>query len=72
MNKSKLLLVSESFDGNGVVLEGLENIAGVGDISCSLVFLGCLVSVSEDFLSGYNVFLHHFTEKDVIDLDIMC
>ena len=71
MNRSKLLLVSESFDSHSIVLEWLVTVVWVGNVSRPLLLLRTVVSLGKDLLSGDDVLLHHFAEEDVVDFDVM-
>ena len=65
-------ILSKSLDCNGVVLECLEDVAGVGNIPGSVLLNGAKVSLGEEIFSSDDVFLHHFAKENVIDLDVMC
>ena len=64
--------MSESLNSTGIVLEGLENVAWVGNILGSVFLKRGKVSISKEFFSSDDVFLHHFAEENVIDLNVMC
>ena len=64
--------MSESLDSGGVVLEWLVDVAGVSNILRSVFFDGAEISLGQKFLSSDDVFLHHFAEENVVDLNVMC
>ena len=64
--------MSESSDSGGVVSESFINVSWVSDIFGSLLLGGELISLKKNFFSSGDVFLEHFTEENVVDLNIMC
>ena len=73
-----LLLTSEhvsgldSLDSIGITRHWFVDVVSVWSVSCSLLFLCAWISLGQDISSSSDVFLHHLSEEDVVNFDIMC
>ena len=70
MNRiSEFSIKSKSENGISILLKWLINIIGIGNIFSSLDLLTMEISLSENFLSGNDIFLNLFDKEYIIDLD---
>ena len=66
---SEFSIKSKSENGISILLKWLINIIGIGNIFSSLDLLTMEISLSENFLSGNDIFLNLFDKEYIIDLD---
>ena len=70
MNRiSEFSIKSKSENGISILLKWFINIIGIGNIFSSLDLLTMEISLSENFLSGNDIFLNLFDKEYIIDLD---
>ena len=66
---SEFSVESKSENGISILLKWFINIIGIGNIFSSLNLLTMEISLSENFLSGNDIFLNLFDKEYIIDLD---